>query len=185
MEAQKIINCSDVNDSWQQIEADLKADQGMLNYEALINQDGKTIKLYIDIDLGGGFEGGSEITQLSAPLTLATPFRFALHDEDFLDSIGKFLGMDDLHTGYPEFDKHVIIKTNYETRLRELFANPELRSVFTNLKDFDFGIHTHTPEGSDEEQPYLELNVNLGLTAPELLKPVYMAFCQVLAELEK
>jgi hypothetical protein len=184
MEHQKVIAGNTEQEVFTQIAADLKADEGLLNYDVMIDQAGKSIRLYIDIDLGGGFEGGSELTQLLAPISVNTAFRFALHDEDFLDSIGKFLGMEDVYTGYPELDKHVIIKTNHEGRVRELFADTELQQVFTQLEDFNFGIHTHSADDGEGEQPYLELNINQGLTNAEVLKPIYSAFCKVLAGLE-
>lgn len=185
MEDKKIIAGNTEAEVWAQIEADLQADEDMLNYDVVINHAGKNINLFIDIDLGGGFEGGSELTQLSAPLAIVPNFKFAIHDKDFLDSIGKFFGLEDVYTGYPDFDEHVIIKTNHEGKVRDLFADAALCEVFTQLEDFDFGIHTHSVEGVDEEQPFLELNINQGITDAATLKPIYDAFVKVLTELEK
>ncbi|MDT3404797.1 hypothetical protein [Mucilaginibacter terrae] len=185
MEDKKIIYGSAETEIWTQIEADFKADEDMFHYDVIIHQADRNISLYIDIDLGGGFEGGSEITRLSAPLNIAPTFKFAIHDKDFLDSIGKFFGLEDVYTGYPEFDEHVIIKTNHEGKVRELFADATLQEVFTRLEDFDFGIHTHTVEDTGEEQPFLELNINVGITDATALKPIYDAFVKVITELEK
>lgn len=185
MEDKIVIAGNSEAEVWTQIEAGLQAEQDLLLYSAAITQAGKPINLYIDIDLGGGFEGGSENTQLSAPLNITPAFKFAVHDKDFLDSIGKFFGLEDVYTGYPDFDEHVIIKTNHEGKVRDLFADAALREVFTRLEDFDFDIHTHTVEGMDEEQPFLELNINRGITDAAILKPIYSAFVKVLTELEK
>jgi hypothetical protein len=181
---QKVITGSNEQEVWAQITHDLTTDNDMLTYDVLINQAGRQIALNIDIDLGGGFEGGSETTMISAPLAVNRNFRFALHDEDFLDSIGKFFGLEDVVLGYPELDEHVVVKTNARQKVSELFADPALRSVFTHLTDFNFGIHMRTVDGMDAEQPFLEFNSNLAITEPDALQQIYHAFCSVLTGLE-
>jgi len=185
MEDKKIISGATEAEVWPLIEADLKAEEGLLNYDVIINQGNKQIRLYIDIDLGGGFEGGSELTTITAPLAITPAFKFAVHDEDFLDSIGKFFGLEDVKTGYPDLDDHVVIKTNHEEKARQLFADAEVRAIFTQLDDFDFGIHTHDVENSEREQPFLELNITQGITDPAELYKIYHVFCRVLEALEK
>ena len=185
MEEQKIITGSTEQEIWAQVTADLTSTEEVFAYNAIINQGGKKSELYIDIDLGGGFEGGSETTQLSAPLAVTRDFKFAIHDEDFLDTIGKFFGLEDMKTGYPELDEHVVIKTNAPEKVRELFADGTLRSVFTTLDGFDFGIHTHTIEETGIEQPFLEFNLNQGITDPNALQQIYHAFYTVLIKLEE
>ena len=108
-----------------------------------------------------------------------------MHDEDFLDSIGKFFGLEDVKTGYPDLDDHVVIKTNHEEKARQLFADAEVRAIFTQLDDFDFGIHTHDVENSEREQPFLELNITQGITDPAELYKIYHVFCRVLEALER
>jgi len=184
MEDQKIISGITEQAIWTVIEADLAAEEELLNYDVLIEHNGKQIELYIDIDLGGGFEGGSEVTQLTAPLNITPQFKFAVHDEGFLDSLGKFFGLDSVKTGYPEFDQHVIIKTNHESKARDVFADAAVRDMFLQLTDFDFGIHTHTLKDSDIEQPFLELNINEGITDPATLRQLYHAFYTILVELD-
>lgn len=181
----KIITGNTEDEIWETITDDLTIEDGdLLDYNVIIEQDGKYTELYINIDLGGGFEGGSEITQLTAPLMVARDFRFAIHNEDFLDTIGKFFGLEDMKTGFPELDDHVVIKTNAAEKVRELFADVTVRNVFTALEDFDFGIHKHTPEDSDTEQTFLEFNINEGVTDPAALRHIYHAFYTVLIGLE-
>src|ERR1700744_4327481 len=100
MEDVKVISGNTEEDIWPTIEADF-ADNEIFNYDALIKQGDTEVELYMDIDLGGGFEGGSEVTSLKAPLNLHSDFKFSVHDEGFLDSIDKFFGMQDVETGYP------------------------------------------------------------------------------------
>ena len=185
MEERKIITGNTEQEIWDQVSQDLTASEDSLTYDVLINQNGKQIELDIDIDLGGGFEGGSATTQLSAPLRVTRDFRFALHDQDFLDTIGKFFALEDIVLGYPEFDEHVVVKTNAREKVSELFADRAVRDVFTRLNDFDFGIHTRTPEDTDIEEPFLELNINDAVTEPAALRQIYHAFYAVLTGLEK
>lgn len=184
MDDHKIITGTTEQEVWETIEADLAAEGELLDYNVMIEQDGHQIELYIDIDLGGGFESGSELTQLVAPLSVTRDFKFAIHDEDFLDSIGKFFGLEDVKTGYPELDDHVVIKTNAPDKVRTLFADATLRNVFTTLEDFDFGIHSHHLEDSDSDQPFLEFNINQGITDADELRKIYHAFYAVLVGLE-
>lgn len=180
MEDQKLITGTTEQEVWQQVEADLTADDDVLSYEALLRQNNKDVLLYIDIDPGGGFEGGYELTQFSAPVSVDSDFKFAMHDEGFVDEIGKFFGMDDIQTGFPELDKHIVIKTNHEDTVRRVFADADTRQVFTELEDFDFGIHSH----GDSESPVLELNIDMGITDPVQLRRIYHAFCNILKEVE-
>lgn len=185
MEERKVISGATEAEVWPLVKADLNTGEDLLYYDALINQGDKQIRLYIDIDLGGGFESGSEITTISAPLAITPAFKFAVHDEDFLDTIGKFFGLEDVKTGYPDLDEHVVIKTNHEEKARQLFADAEVRSVFATLEDFDFGIHNREIEDSDQEQPYLELNINRGLVEPDELYKIYHTFCKVFEALQE
>lgn len=180
MDEQRIITGATEDEIWSQLEADLNSEEDVLTYDAIIEQGDKSIELYIDIDPGGGFESGYELTQLIAPVHVGSEFKFAIHDEGFADEIGKFFGMQDIVTGYPDLDKHVVIKSNHEETVKRIFADPEIRQVFTDLDDFDFGIHTH----SDDPTPVLELNINEGILDAESLRRVYNAFYTVLTAIE-
>lgn len=184
-DTKKIISGNTEQDVWSVIEEDLSNTNDVLNYDAVIRQGDKEVQLYIDIDLGGGFEGGSEFTQLLAPLPAGTDFRFAIHEEHFVDEIGKFFGMQDIATGYPDLDKHVIIKANNEETVKRLFADEDVRNVVLQLTEFDFGIHSHTIEDTDEKVPCLELNIDEGITDQAALRRIYHAFYAVLQEISR
>lgn len=177
METDKTYIGTTEDEIWQQIAADINDDT--LEYRALIQQNDKQITLDIDIDLGGGFEGGYATTSYSAPLA-GHHFKFAVHEEHFTDEIGKFFGMQDIEIGYPELDHHLVIKTNDEAKVKTLFADPKVREVFTSLTDFDFGIHLHDIEHSNEKQAFLELNIEDGITDIATLKELYHVFYMVL-----
>ncbi|MDR6942512.1 hypothetical protein [Mucilaginibacter pocheonensis] len=182
MEPDKICTGNTEDEVWQQLAADINAD--IWEYQALIKQGAREIKLDIDIDLGGGFEGGYATTCFSSPLTDPN-FRFAAHEQDFIDEIGKFFGMQDVKIGFKQLDDRLIIKTNDTDKVKALFADPSVIEVFTVLTDFDFGIRLHNVEGSDQKQAFLELNIKDGITDVEILRELYHAFCVVLDKLEQ
>ncbi|NCD68677.1 hypothetical protein [Mucilaginibacter agri] len=182
MEEQKIISGRNEMEVWPLIEADLNSED-MFTYDILIEQGNKRIQLYIDIDPGGGFEGGSESTQLKSPLPVSSDFKFAIHHQGFIDSVGKFFGMQDVTTGYPEFDKKVIVETNDKERISQVFADAEVRDIFAKLDNFTLGIHTHQVEDSDVKHPWLEFNTDEAIDDSEQLRQIYHGFCKVLAHL--
>lgn len=182
MELDKTYRANTEEEVWQQLAADINEDT--FEYHALILQDKKKVTLDIDIDLGGGFEGGYATTSFSAPLTNDN-FRFAAHEEHFTDEIGKFFGMQDVKIGFPELDDHLIIKTNDEAKVKTLFSDPVVIPVFTTLTDFDFGIRLHSVEDSDKKRAFLELNIEEGINEVDSLRELYHAFCAVLDKLEQ
>jgi hypothetical protein len=167
---------------WEKIENDLAKDD-VLDYEVVIPEGGKDIVLTIDVDLGGGFEGGFASTTLSAMLPHDTDFRFAIHKEDFIDEIGKFFGMQDVKIGFYEFDKKMIVKTNDERKVTNLFSDLRVQQDLLSLKDFSFGIHSH--HVSNTKQPFLELVIDDAVTDISDLKKLYNAFYAVLLHLEE
>ena len=183
METQKLIYGESVEQVFEQIGADFEAEPGMLGYDALIEQAGRKIVLVIDIDPGGGFESGFETTTITAPLKTTPIFRFAIHHEGILDEIGKFFGMQDVITGYPEFDKKVVLKTDNEERVKSLFDSAEVRSVFGSLLNFTFGITKHSTQ-DERKAPFLEFNIDRGIVDASELRSIYSAFFKVLTILD-
>jgi hypothetical protein len=53
-------------------------------------------------------------TRMRAPYVNADGFRFKIYRKNVFSGIGKYLGMQDLEVGYPEFDNDFIIKGNDE-----------------------------------------------------------------------
>lgn len=182
MENRKIISGTTAQEIGSQLEADLFTGE-VLNYAATLRLNDKDIEFYMDIDLGGGFEGGSEFMQFKAILHTENSFRFAIHDKDFTDVVGKFFGMQDIKIGYEELDRHLIIKTNEEEKVRALFADALTREVFTVLNSFDCGIHMHHKDGSNSKHPFLELNINHVINDVTSFRKVFYAFYSLQSKL--
>ncbi len=180
METPKIITGNNTDEIWQQIYADLNTGEDVYDYDVIIAEDDKRINLIIEIDLGGGFEGGYANTGFNAQITHNKGFTFAVHPDGFIDDIGKFLGMQDVEVGYPELDHHLIIKTNDEEKVKSLFTDSDVRSVLETLEDFDLGIHLHHVGDNDVKHAFLELNIDDGITDPAELRKLYNAFYTIL-----
>jgi len=180
-EFHKRTDTAEGGDTWKRIEEAL-SDADILDYSEVIVEDGKEITLNIDVDLGGGFEGGFASTALSAVLPHNTLFRFAVHREDFIDEIGKFFGMQDVKVGYVDFDKKMIIKTNDEEKVKSLFSSDEIRSTLLDLSNFSLGIHSHNVSHSRES--FLELVIDDAVTDITLIKKLHHCFLLVLKFIE-
>jgi hypothetical protein len=165
---------------WQQINEDLIQNPDLLQYRAIIHQQNKEIMLDIDIDLGGGFEGGYATTILSAPFRNPEGFKFALHEESFFDDLGKFFGMQDVKIGYPDFDDQIIVKTTDESRVRTFLNDDTIREGLLNLKDFTFEVVLPDDGDTENNDSRLELIIEEGITDPARLRPLYDLFFSTL-----
>jgi hypothetical protein len=184
MEQTKIISGNNEEVVWQQITADLK-DDSILEYHVIIRQEERTVLLDIDIDPGGGFESGYEFTRLTSRILEKNDFRFALHHEDFMDKMGKLMGMEDVIIGYPEFDDKLIIKTNDPSKVKTVFSDKAVRELFQSLTDFTIHIHHHVIDNEKGKEPFLELEIQRGVTNPIELRKIYHAFFSTLVALDK
>ncbi|MEP6584177.1 MAG: hypothetical protein ABJA90_07915 [Ginsengibacter sp.] len=182
MENEKLITADNIDAVWSQVTEDLTDNE--FAYSVIISFQNKKIYLDIDVDPGGGFEGGYQTTTLKSRLEKAGDFKFALHHQGLLDEIGKFFGMEDIQTGYVEFDKKVIVKTNDTARIKSVFSEKESREPFEDLANFTFHITQHHIDETDNKADYLELNIEEAITDIPRLRQVYTAFSNVLDAIE-
>jgi hypothetical protein len=176
----KTFSADDISQLWKLVKSDIASGSDFLQYDASLELPQSKTFLIVDIDLGGGFQGGISTTSFKAHLSTAPPFKFAIHDETFMDEIGKFFGMQDVVIGYPEFDDLLIIKTDNEEMTRLVFSDKEARKTIQTLNNFSLYVE-HT-EGSPSS---LHLIINEGITASERLEELHAAFLSVLAGLEE
>lgn len=193
MEKYKIIKGQSDEEIWDQVRADMSNISYPLKYGANIQQNDKTISLNIEVDLGGGFESGFQVTSLTAPVpiqftTLTSrlnepkDFRFALHDEDFIDKVGKFFGMEDVKTGYEDFDRKLVVKTNDVEKVKAVFADEDTRRTFQSLAGFNLHIAHYD---HDDKHSSLELTIDKDITNVEELRKIYDAYVNVLEAFEQ
>lgn len=125
-------------------------------------------------------------TRMRAPYVNPDGFRFRVYRRGLFSDLGKLLGMQDVEVGQPEFDQDFIIKGTDEGKLRQLFANPQLRALIAAQKDINFSVKDDEgwfgptfPEGVDE----LAFLVTGVIKDIERLKLLYQLFAVTLDEL--
>jgi hypothetical protein len=182
MEQITIISGNTEDELWQKVTEGLNNDE-LLEYEVTLDLAGKKVLLDIDIDPGGGFESGYEFTRLTAGLANNNDFNFAIHHEGFIDTMGKFFGMEDIEIGYPEFDKKLIVKTNDAERVKTIFSDDDVRDTFQSLTEFTLHIANKDIEG--EKEAFLELEIQKGVTDPNELRKIYHSFFSLFTALER
>ncbi|WP_400192269.1 hypothetical protein [Hymenobacter sp. B81] len=156
---------------WNQLTTDLHENDALLDYAVRLDQGGHTIFLAIDIDLGGGFEGGFESTTLLAPLAHDCALRFSIHEQNWMNELGKLLGLEDIELGYPAVDDAFIIKTNDPDALRAVLADEAIRALLLRHRDFrlTLGPNNDTLDGDI----CLAFTKDEALTDPEQLREAY------------
>ena len=125
-------------------------------------------------------------TRMRAPYVNPDGFRFKVYRRGVFSDLGKWLGMQDVEVGYPEFDRDFIIQGNDEGKLRQLFANTKIRELIGAQKDINFSVKDDEgwfgatfPEGVDE---LAFLVVGL-IKDVDRLKHLYELFAETLDEL--
>ena len=125
-------------------------------------------------------------TRMRAPYVNKDGFRFRIYRRGWLSELGKYLGMQDIEVGHPEFDRDFIIKGNDESKVRALFANTRIRqliqaepSIHLQVKDDDGWFGASFPEGVDE----LRLELPGMITDVAHLRRLYELFAETLNHL--
>ena len=184
MQDARVISGTSLDEVWKQIDEDFSQYQEVYEYNAIIEQQGRSVTLDIDIDLGGGFEGGYALTRFMSPLKSFDDFRFSLHRQDLLDGIGKLFGMEDIKIGSPEFDKDIVIKSNHPDRIKDILSSIQIREVIQSLPNFEFHIGHHHSSHTEVESAFLELRIDEGITDTARLRLIYSAFILVLEKVD-
>lgn len=125
-------------------------------------------------------------TRIRAPFVNRDGFRFTIYRKGFFTEFGKWFGMQDVEIGHPEFDEAFVIQGNDEQKLRQLFANPQIRGLihvqpafYLTVRDDEGWFAVSFPEGVDE----LFFSVAGVIKDVDQLKGLYMVFAEVLNEL--
>ena len=125
-------------------------------------------------------------TRMRAPYINPEGFRFTIYRKNHFSDLGKFLGMQDIEVGDPEFDEAFIIKGNDESKVRDLFANSKIRQMIQDqpkirlrVKDSEGWFGPKFPENVDE----LHFQVVGVIKDVERLKALFDLFATVLDQL--
>ena len=147
------------NEIWQQLAEQIGGQfrpgafmQGPARVTAQTGQWVVTLDTFED-----GGENSTTYTRMRAPYVNRDGFYFNVYRSSVFSPIGQMLGMQDVIIGDPPFDEAFIIKGNSETKLRQLFADPNLRQlmhaqprIHLRVKDDEGWFGKHFPQGVDE-----------------------------------
>jgi hypothetical protein len=79
-------------------------------------------------------------TRMRAPYVNPEGFQFTVYRRGIFSDIGKWLGMQDVEVGDPQFDQDFIIKGNDEAKVRRLFADAKLRELISAQPTIHFCV---------------------------------------------
>ncbi|WP_139924542.1 hypothetical protein [Hymenobacter sp. DG01] len=156
---------------WQQVAADLAQDGNQYEYQAELLHGGYRTQFGLDIDLGGGFEGGYELTTLTTVVPGRPTLHFALHEQDWVHELGKLLGLTDVELHDPELDAAFIITTNDAAALRTLLTEPSVRATLLKYQPLRLTLAPahHEPEA----EILLTFTKEEGITDTAQLQEIY------------
>ena len=96
-------------------------------------------------------------TRLRAPYVNPDHFQFTIYRRGLFSGIAKWLGMQDIEVGHPDFDRDFVIKGTNESNLRALFDNARLRElvaaqpqIHLTVKDNEGPFGADFPADTDE-----------------------------------
>ena len=102
-------------------------------------------------------ESSVTYTRMRAPYVNPDGFRFTIYRKGFFSGLGKLLGMQDIEVGDPEFDEAFIVRGTDEAKVKELFADPNLKAMIEaqpkvrlTVKDSEGRFGPSFPDGVDE-----------------------------------
>ena len=128
-------------------------------------------------------------TRMRSPFVSRDGFRFRIYRAGLFSGLGKALGMQDIDVGHSaKFDDDFVIQGNDESKVRALFANPEVRRLIDaqpqirlEIRDDEGFFKTRFPEGVDELH-FLTLGT---IKDVDRLKRMFDLFATVLEELNR
>jgi len=125
-------------------------------------------------------------TRMRAPFVNPSGFRFSISRSSVFTPIGTWLGLQDIEIGFEPFDHDFVIKASDPALVRELFADPGVRtlvaaqrSLHLSVKDDEGWFGAHFPDGVDE----LYFAVAGVITDRDRLKQLFELFSEVLDRL--
>ena len=125
-------------------------------------------------------------TRMRAPYVNPEGFRFTIYRKGIFSDLGKLLGMQDIDVGDSDFDEAFIIKATDEFRVRDLFANAQIRKIVQaqpeirlDVKDSEGWFGPRFPDDVDE----LHFQVVGVIKDVERLKALFDLFAVVLDQL--
>lgn len=132
-------------------------------------------------------------TRLRAPFLNPGGFRFTVYRQGIFTELGKYLGMQDVEVGHPDFDRDFVIKGTDDVKLRQIFGNARIRELIAAQPRIHFEVkeagsifeRTLFAEKPPENLDVLEFEIHSrpSLKEKELLRLLFDLFAETLDEL--
>ena len=127
-------------------------------------------------------------TRMRAPHVNPDGFEFNIYRAGLFSDLGKWLGMQDVTVGHPQFDEDFIIRGNDEAKLRRLFNNAKIRELIEAQPRINFRVKDDESSiwgGKDFPPDVDELYFRVPgvIRDVDRLKQVYDLFSETLDEL--
>ncbi len=126
------------------------------------------------------------MTRVIVPYVSADDFRFKIRKTNFLRSIAKMVGSQDVEIGFDDFDQKFIIKSNQEDKLKTIFQNDVIRNILLNQKKFYLEISKFEGvwgEKLPKNEFELSFYVDGKIQDPERLKTILTLFKELIKEM--
>lgn len=125
-------------------------------------------------------------TRMRAPYINPDGFRFTVYRRGFFSDIAKFMGMEDIEVGHPDFDRDFIIKGTDAGKLRALFADSKIRELISAQPEIHFEVKDNHGGWGPAYPPNVdELRFHVGgvIKDVERLKLLFELFAATLDQL--
>lgn len=164
------ISVTDIDRLWKTVENNVLTDSS-LKTDVLIN--GLSACLEIQVDPGTGLSRSGELSCLTATIPNSDNFEFIIRSADPIDQIIKIFSKNNVSTGIDVLDKRLVVKSNNERIVRQLFGNPELEVLFNLQHTLNFSIRARV----------LQLKIDTALVTRAEFETFYHAFIVVVGML--
>lgn len=127
-------------------------------------------------------------TRISVPFVNPGGFRFTIYRRGFFSEIAKWLGMQDVEVGHPDFDRDFIIKGTSTEKLRLLCANAKIRTLIQSQPEIHFtvekggGLFQGKARSDVDELQFVVVGIIKDVAR---LKQLYELFAETLDELTR
>lgn len=127
-------------------------------------------------------------TRMRAPYVNPDGFRFEIYRRGLFTELGKFMGMQDVEVGHPDFDRDFVIKGTDWPKLRTLFANAKIRELISAQPNIHFEVKDKDSDkffGEDfpADTDVLRFHVRGIIKDIDRLKLLFELFAETLDEL--
>jgi hypothetical protein len=129
---------------WQQLASQLGGtfEKGGLFSRPEVRCQSGPWEIVLDLHSTGG-EHHQTFTRLRAPFLSKEPFGMKIFPENFLTRLGKKMGMQDVQTGFKDFDEAFVVQATRKDPALQLLRDETIRQLLMNHPNITLGVKDH------------------------------------------